>query len=216
MNEIRILQKPDTVSWDDIHEVLYKAHEKNRVAGFDMKTARMLGDELREHVGGGVCFVAMDGDKVVGTTSVAFRMGTHWYDKGMKEAHAMLTGILPAYQGVGIYEDLTVAKNKYIESSDADVVYAGTAESNKIILKYAARQGYVNVDYIASRGVNYYSVIFVKWLKLKPFTDKYCAKRFRKARFWTRFRYKPGKIERFRTIAFATRVIAKLKNMIKR
>lgn len=216
MEEIKVMPKPDWISWDEIHELLYIAHEKNRNNGFTMNTAMISGAELEKKVGKGRCFVALEGKKLVGTTSVGINEGNKWFDKGIIVAHGMLSGILPAYQGCGIMEDLHALRDKYLEELGVDAIWGGTAEDNKIMRKIVARKGFVNVDYLTSHSANYYSVIFVKWLKKSPYPLWYCNFRFKWARFWTRFRYKPGKVERFRTIGFAARVIGKLKRIIKR
>lgn len=216
MKEIIVCPKPDYVSWDEIHNVLFAAHEKNRKNGMTFKSGLLSGKELENKLQNGQCFVALEDGKVVGTQSVTLERKEKWYAKDCVLAHSMLSGILPSYQGCGIREDLNEAVDQWIDQSGADMIWAGTAEDNKIVRKLVRKRGYIDVDYIASKGTNYYSVIFVKWLKENPFTDDYCNKRFRRARFWTRFRYKPGKVERFRTIAFVTRVIAKLKSIIKR
>ena len=107
MVEIKVLSKPEWVSWDDIHELLIAAHKKNIEKGMSMRIPQMSPEELKTKLGeDGRCYVALANDKLVGTTSVRFYQGRSWYDKGQLVAHSMLSAILPKYQGIGITEDL--------------------------------------------------------------------------------------------------------------
>lgn len=215
MVDIKVMPKPDWVSWDEIHQVIYEAHAANRKKGITMHNALMTGEELKRKVGNGQCFVALDGEKLVGLTAVELKNKNKWYTQGRKTAHRMLSAIIPSYQGIGIKEDLDVLAWEWIKNNDVEVVWAGTAENNKIIRKTSKRSGFVDVEYAASRNADYYSVIFVKWLKGEPpYPLWYCNFRFKWSRFWVRLRYKPGKIERFKTIALATMVINKIKSIL--
>ena len=83
MDDIKVMPKPDWVSWDDIHELLMAAHKRNIEKGMTMNTTTMSGEDLKKHLGEeGRCFVAFCGDQLVGTTSVAISIGKKWYDKG--------------------------------------------------------------------------------------------------------------------------------------
>ena len=41
LDELRIIEKPDSISWDTIHQILYQAHESNRQQGVFMRTAML-------------------------------------------------------------------------------------------------------------------------------------------------------------------------------
>ena len=215
MDDIQIMPKPEWVSWEEIHEVIYVAHKVNRERGLFYKTATMTGEQLEKRLKGGMCFVALKGKKVVGTKSVKTYLGKNWYNKGQNVAHMMLSGILPEYQGEGVYEDLTAAANKYVKKIGVRMLQGGTAGKNVLVRKLAEKQGYVTVDYETQVGVNYYSVIFVKWLDGNPFPMWYCKFRLALSKAWVRFRYKPGKIERFKLVGFAVKVYAKLKQILR-
>lgn len=216
MNEIRIMPKPDWVSWNDIHELLFAAHSKNRDKGITMYNAIMSGEELKKKVGDGLCVVALDGEKLVGLTAVDLTPKKRWYAKGKKVAHRMLSAILPSYQGIGIREDMDEYIWDWIKNSDVDVVWGGTAENNTVVRKISHKNGFVDVDYITSKKADYYSVVFVRWLKGCPYPAWYCRFRFNWSRFWVRLRYKPGKIERFRIVAYMQRGINKIKSIFKK
>ena len=211
MEDIKVMPKPDWVSWDDIHELLYAAHAKNREKGITMYNAIMSGDELKKKVGDGLCVVALDGDKLVGVTAVEMKQKRKWYLQGKKVAHKMLSAILPSYQGIGIREDMDILIWKWIKNSDVEVVWGGTAENNTIVRKIVRKNGFVEVDYIAPVKADYYSVVFVKWMKGCPYSSQYCNFRFKWSRFWTRLRYKPGKKERFKIVEIGKKIIRKIK-----
>lgn len=91
MEEIKIVEKPDWVSWDDIHELLLQAHKKNYEKGIILGYTQMPGSKIKEKLGDeGQCWVAMDGDKIVGTTSVTYFKVPHGGIKGRKSPMAVL------------------------------------------------------------------------------------------------------------------------------
>ena len=69
--EIQIIEKPDWVSWDEIHQVLWKAHEQNRQKGMFMGLPAKSTEELQKCVEGkGKMFVALDGRRIIKTISI--------------------------------------------------------------------------------------------------------------------------------------------------
>lgn len=196
MDEIKVMEKPDWISWDAIHELLFAAHKKNREKGITMTTALASGEELQKKLGDkGKCFVALCGDKLIGTTSVKFYIGHSWYDRGQLVAHRMLTGLLPKYQGLGIIEELDQMCKDYILEMKAKILHGDTAEDNKIVRINAKKGGCVEVGYYAPKS-DHYSVHFVKWYEGCPFSEDYIRRKCRWSEKLTKLQYKPGKIER--------------------
>ena len=202
MEEIKVMPKPDWVSWDDIHELLLKAHKKNIEQGIILGYPQMSGEKIKQKLGEeGCCWVALDGDKLVGTTSVTYFQGKSWWNRGKKVAHGCFTGILREYQGIGIIEELNAKKYEHIRSMGVDMTEGDTAETNYTVLKVYGKDGYKMVSYYAPNS-NHNSVRIAKWLNGCPFSDKFINRRFKIARFLTRMQYKPGKVERSRVISF--------------
>lgn len=196
MEKIRIMEKPEWVSWDDIHELLLAAHKKNIEKGIIMNYAQMPGEEIRKKLGEeGKCWVAFCGDKLVGTHSVSFFQGNAWWNKGKKVAHGCFTGILKEYQGIGILEELHKQYQEYVLSKEIDMTEGETAEDNQIMRKILNKKGHKTVSFYAPPS-NHYNVRTVNWLNGCPFSDKYIERRFNIAKFLTKLQYKPGKIER--------------------
>ena len=209
MEEIKIVEKPDWISWDDIHELLLQAHKKNYEKGIVLGYTQMPGSKIKEKLGDeGCCWVALDGDKPVGTTSVTYFQGKSWWNKDKKVAHGCFTGILREYQGIGLMEELNAKKYEHVRKHGADMNEGDTAEDNITALKVFRKEGYKVVSYYAP-PTNHYSVRIVKWLNGCPFTDEYINRRFRIAKFLTKMQYKPGKVER-------NRLLTKFGNLIKR
>jgi len=211
MDEIKVMPKPDWVSWDDIHEVILAAHKKNIEKGLVMNTTTFSGEEIKEYLGeDGRCYVAFCGDKLVGTTSVRIAIGKSWYDKGKKVAKEGLTAVLKQYQGLGIVGEMNKCRDKYLEEIGVQMFVGDTPENNTIIRKLVADNGYKEVRYFSASHQNHFSVCFVKWLEGCPFSDKYIQRRFNLSKRLTKIQYKPGKIERSRVLSILCRGVNKV------
>lgn len=201
MEEIKIIEKPDWVSWDDIHELLLQAHNINKKKGIVTNYSLLPGEKIKEIVGvDGKCWIAMDGNKLVGTTSVGFFIGRDWWNKGEKVAHSCFTGIRRQYQGIGLNDQLGAKMAEYVRSVGVNMIQGDTAENNHTMRKIIELKGYKTVDLYASSSPHY-AVRFVKWYCECPFSDQYINRRYKISEKLTKWRYKPGRIERsvFRT-----------------
>ena len=213
MDEIRVIPKPDWVSWDDIHAVLEDAHKVNRKHGLEMINSHLNGEQLKKKIGNGICVVALDGNKVIGTQSVLLKEGDKWYSKGQKVAHYCLTGVLRRYQGCGIKEMLDSTCKEYILKELPSIIQGNTAESNVLIRKMVKSSGYIELCYDAFKNTDYYSVFFARWPNGCPYSLWYCRFRCWLSKVYVKTRFKPGKIERFHFIAVLNRLINQRKKL---
>ena len=196
MADITIMEKPDWISYDDIHDLLYAAHGSNRDKGFHVKTATMSGKEIEAHLGEtGRCFVALDGDKLVGTTSYRIVRKNYWCAKG-DVVDRILAGVLPEYKGKHISSMLfekiveTAKKNGY------EYILSTTAEENEIVQKINLKDGYRYIDF-KSTPADHYTVVMLQWLNGCPYSRKQTDRQFKLRRFLVKLRYKRGRIKRF-------------------
>ena len=188
MEKIEVIQKPEWVSWEDIHNLLVAAHQKNIARNIVMKSTQLPAEELERRVGlDGRCFVALAGDKLIGTTSVGFYRGIHWYDKGKLVAHSMFTALLPRYQGIGIREEMIQLVDEYAREFGAEMLQGDTPVENTIVRENAFHNGFVEVAYRSFPG--HYSVLFVKWLDGNPFPLWYCRLRCLLSKCYTMVRF---------------------------
>lgn len=176
---IEILPKPEYVSWNEIHDIIYKAHENNRKNGVDIRNAHLSGEQLKDSLGeDGVCFVATDGGKVIATCSAAFRTLNTWYARGLKLGYATLDAVLPEYSGRHIYSHLAKVREEFIRSKDCAGIYMHIAEGNVIRRQIAEKEGYCRVS-IGRTSYNPHNyLVYVKWLGKDPYPICYIRLRF--------------------------------------
>lgn len=197
MNEIKIVEKPEWVSYEEIHEILYVAHEINRTNGFVMTTSNLTGKQIEERIGKqGKCWVALDNNKIVGTLSVRMIHRSSWYINGEIPDY-ILAGVHPMYQGKNINAQLTKKAFEYVQKRGFSLIELDTAENNKHAIEIYKHYGFRLVGYEAITGVDHYSVVMVKWLGNCPYSELQCKWRYNLRRFLVRVRYRIGGKKRF-------------------
>jgi hypothetical protein len=119
-SDIKIIEKPDWVSWEDIKQCLYEAHSVNRAKGINMAHYQWPAEKIKESLGEkGFMLLALDGDKLVGTAGIGEKIGKNWYANG-RYAYECFASVLPEYAGKGIYKMLEIRREeklKYDENS---------------------------------------------------------------------------------------------------
>lgn len=210
MEEIKVMEKPEWVSWDDIRNLLNEAHKKNIEKGITMNTTTMSGEEIKKYIGEeGRCFVAFCGNQLIGTTSARITIGRKWYDKGKIVSKGAMSAILPRFQGMGILEEMNELRDAYIADKGVQVMEGDTPEENMVVRKFVARNGFKEVRYFPASHQNHFSVYFVKWLEGCPFSEKYIRRRYNFSKIMTKIQYKPGRVERSRFLSLFCKVVNK-------
>jgi len=169
MKEVKVIEKPDWVTWDQIHDVIFAAHAENRDKGVVMSLPSLPGDEIRKLMEkGGKFFVALDGEKVIATAAVRFRNISLWCHHG-DTAYLCFASVLPEYRGTGVYKKLCEARSLYLDSQGYRVYYADTHERNKRVQEILGKQGYRHVG-VKQYG-DHYNELLIKWLGPCPYSD---------------------------------------------
>lgn len=186
MSEIKYMEKPDWVSWEDVNECIRAADTANHKKGLHMHIAKVTPDEMKEDLKDGRCFVAMCGDKVIGTGSYKIRNLRKWYRWG-KVIYYSYDGIRPEYRGTDVYFLLSDLREKYIKETGIRVYQFHTAENNKTVIRFNLKFGYKMVLFRPNFiGSNYYSVTMLKWEDGCPFPDWYLKAMFNLSKFVTK------------------------------
>ena len=177
---VQVIEKPDWISWDDIQEVIWIAHEVNRQHGIYMHFPSLSGEEIRKRIEGhGKMFVAVDGEKVVGTAAIVNKKVDLWCGSG-NYAYFCFASVLPEYHGQGIYKQLYQFRERESINNGLTRVMFDTHERNIHTADINLKHGYKKVSY--KRYHDHFNIVFVKWLKGCPYSDIRCRLEFAKQR----------------------------------
>lgn len=165
MESIIIIEKPDTVSFDEIYEVVYAAHEENRKNGIKVNTRITNGKELKENLGKKfVCYIALDGEKIVGTAFGVIESEEKWCTKNLKIVRLEFFAVLPEYVGRKIGSLLYERIEQYALINEVDIIDLYVVEKNPARNMYLMK-GFEEIDYVYRKRLKQNSVYMVKWLK---------------------------------------------------
>ncbi|UKK49481.1 GNAT family N-acetyltransferase [Prevotella sp. E9-3] len=197
--EINIIEKPEWVSWDEIHQVLWKAHEKNRENGVFMSYPSLTGDEIKKRVeNNGKMYLALEGQHVIGTLALIIKQGNKWYNKGTY-GYLCFGAVLPDYSGKGIYRSMYKIAESTALNMGISVITRDTNEHNARMLKISKQEGYHFVECKAYK--DHFNIVRAKWLDGCPYPSWYIKLKFHLSKFKQKTRYKmvPGKgrVKRF-------------------
>ncbi len=189
-NTIRIIPKPESVSWQEVKDCLVVAHEINQTKGINMSHFQWPSDQIGEYVeSSGVMFLAMDGDRVVGTLGIKERIGNYWFVKG-KYAYLCFGSMIPSYNGRGIYRSLNEACEEYARQHHCSVLAFDTHSENKHMQDISSRGGFRFVRFFQTRDKDHYSVVMAKWLDSCPYSHFVCQLMFLMSKWKTLLRAK--------------------------
>jgi len=168
-NDIQIIEKPDWVSWDDIHELLWNAHAENRKNGVFMRYPTLSGEEIRQRVEGiGKMFCAFVDGKMVGTGAIVAKSFKLWFTKESEVfGYQCFAAVLPEFTGKGIYKLLNLYREQESRRMGINRLMFDTHEGNIHILNILKKNGYKFVDYKFYK--NHYNIVMVKWLDGCPY-----------------------------------------------
>ena len=172
MEEIRYLEKPDWVSWDDIRKCLNAAHQVNKKTGFEMRNANITTETLTEMVKDARCFVALKGKKVIGVACVKILNMKKWFVRD-QVLYTFCDGILPEYRGTDVYFSLRKEREAYVKSTGIKIHMFRTSEHNNVVINLNKKRGFKLVQFqpTKKKHANYYQVTMVKWDDGCPFPD---------------------------------------------
>lgn len=175
-SEIIILEKPDWVSWDDIHELLWEAHTQNRKNGVIMKYPSLPGEEIKKRIEGkGLMLVAMKGKQLIGTSALIVKNMSLWCGKG-EYAYFCFDSVAPEFQGKGVYKQLNQKRERMAKKLGMSRLLLDTNEGNGREINVVKKAGFKNVA--IKRYDEHFNVVFVKWLEKCPYSNFRCEFEF--------------------------------------
>lgn len=161
---IIIKEKDLSISWEQIRELIFIAHNDNRKKGLDIRNAHLSSEELQQSLGkDGVCFIASEGDKLVGTCSIAFKKENFWFHNG-EYAYLTLDAVHPDYRGRGIFQQLEKQRMQMILARNIPVAVMYIAQKNKKRRNIAKKTGFQEVEIKYNPYNSHNFIIYCKWM----------------------------------------------------
>lgn len=168
-SNIQIIEKPDWVSWDAIHEVIWQAHDNNRKRGISLKHAAYSGEEIKDYLSpDGKMFVALCDGKLIGTAAYKKKTASFWFGESVF-AYCCFAAVLPQHLGKGVYGQLVKARELSALSEGIDKMLFNTHPDNREVIQISQHHGYKKVNYLGSRNAPW--VFLVKWLNGCPYSN---------------------------------------------
>lgn len=188
--KIDICIRPDWVTYEDIHNLLAVAHEENRRQGFVVKTSEMDAEALEKHIGPeGRCFVALDGDQLVGVTAVRIVSRSRRFVKG-RVADQILSAVRPGYTGMRISSSLHEQVIAFAREHGLNQIEFRTAENNHKMQKVGLKWGFHYVDFVLYPNQDHYTAVLSKWLDGCPYSAGLLKGYYELKKAYTKFRWK--------------------------
>lgn len=186
--EIVVTERPASVSWEEISRLLKTAHAENVRQGIVMRYPQLPPEQLYEKTEGrgGTLFVALDGDRLVGTGAVVRVDRKIWCGDGAY-AYCSFGAVLPEFRGKSIYPRLIAARENWARESGISRMLMDTNERNRTMLSLCRKNDWREVDYRIYDGHG--SVMLVKWLGGCPYSRLHCQYKFQWMK-WGRIRRK--------------------------
>ncbi len=196
-NTIRVVFKPDSISWDELAKCQQLAHVSNKAHGVNMQCADYSGEDLKKSIKNGFTLVAQDeAGNLVGMLSVEYNTVNRWWHKGLG-AYICYVAVAPDFKGKGVYKALSKRANEVIVSKGITVEYLNTHIKNEAAQRAYLKDGYQKVRFSPGSGTDYYSVEMAKWLEGKRKSRLLCHLMYTATELAVRILYKPGKRRRF-------------------
>lgn len=170
-NSISVIEKPDWISWNDIHDTLWGAHSINREKGISMRYASLSGDEIRERVEGkGKMFCAIKDGRLVGTAAIVPKKAKFWFNETpLVYAYLCFACVLPECSKQGVYKQLYISREKEREKMGLSHAMFDTHENNRRLLEINAKNGFKPVDY--RFYYDHFNIVMVNWPNGCPYSS---------------------------------------------
>ena len=174
MDEVRIIEKPDSISYEEIQGLLRRAHEANAAKGLLYATANQSVEKLIAKIGKGTCYVAMvsedEKDVLAGTVTVCPVSLNYWYHSG-EVALIKLLGVDPKYKGRKIGTLLIEQCLAYAKEIAVDVIVADSAEENITLYNLLKKFDFELVDYCKYPQNNFVTAVYAHFVKAPLWDD---------------------------------------------
>ena len=167
MNSIEIVEKGETISWEEITEVIHDAYLEREKQNLHFAAYKSTPEDNAQKILDGKCFVALDGKKVVGLVFLRCPSWPYltkndgkgkWY---CDEKYGMVINLAvkEEYKGNGIGRKLLERLIEECKKQKLDSKMIDTSSKLKVLNKFYSGFGFKKVDYISWHTTNYYTIV---------------------------------------------------------
>jgi GNAT superfamily N-acetyltransferase len=161
---IRPLCESDSL--DELTELLHRSYKVLADMGLEFLATWQDVETTRKRITNGTCFVAVKGDRIIGTITFKMPHGGHgvaWLDRP-DVGHIGQMAVEPECQNRGIGARLMKHAEDYARSQGLAELALDTSEQADHLISWYRHLGYRCVDYVRWDVTNYRSVVMSKTL----------------------------------------------------
>lgn len=191
---IKIQEKPEWVSWEEIHKLLWESHASNRAHGICMRKPSLPGEEIKKEIGEeGVMIVALDDKKLIGTAALLKKHMHTWFGDG-DYGYLCYASILPQYRGKNIYKDLCAKREELAKQRGLKELFMDTHHKNIHVINLLNKNGFIPVDIRIFH--DHWNIVLFKWIDGCPYSYIRCRFEFVRRKMLLFSKYRVTKVLR--------------------
>ena len=181
MSNIKIVEKPEFISWEEITDVIHDAYAEREKQNLHFAAFKSTPKENAQKIIDGKCFVALDGSKVEGVVflscpSCPYLINKNgqgkWYcDKNYGKVINL--AVKEKYKSRGIGRKLLERLIEECKKQKLDSIMIDTSSKLKRLNKFYDSYGFKKVDYISWPTTNYYTIVRRLCLNGKKYNSLY-------------------------------------------
>lgn len=187
--DIKIMPKPNFISWEEITELLHAAFSGKAEKGLKYLAAHQDVETTKKRVGDGICLVALVDGELAGTGTVHIKKVNpakkKWHNEN-SYGYLVQLAVHPDFRGLGLGQRLLEERLNICHEHKVDEVVFDTSRHAKRLLSYWKKQGFQFVDLLSHPTTNYYSINVRKPIKGKKYSTAYAAFKFYQSALWCR------------------------------
>lgn len=138
---------------------LQKSHRDNIRNGLVYASATQSVERLKQKIGDGQCYVAMQEDRLVGTATICLKKIDYWYFSGTVGL-IKLVAVDPDKKHAGVGTQCIETCIHYAREVGIKVIVTDSADENMAFKKLVTRLGGKMVDYCKYKANNIVSAVY--------------------------------------------------------
>lgn len=157
---IDIINKDDTVSWEEIARLLHDSFQERLVQGMNFTCSFFTAEELERSSRGCSVLVALDrvaNDYLAGTVTFELQSESRAYHSNL--------AVAPDYKNKGIATLLLKSFVALAENKGCTYIISDTAQNATSSIIWHLKNGFIPIRLRSFPSTNYYSIVFRKQLK---------------------------------------------------